>query len=156
MAADTLSDDDPIARIGLRIWARVVDGLLLGVPLMAFVFLASDVDVDERVFDTPVWVRAVTFVLGLSYETFLVAGFGQTIGKKVARIRVVNEDSGEVPSLRDSAQRAVPIAVLSFVPLVGGYVPWVFYLPALWRQRHRGLHDSLAHTVVVTAHHGSS
>lgn len=80
--------------------------------------------------------------IGLSAAYFIVlhGSGGQTIGKKLLGLRVV--DAGhEPPSLRQAALRW--FAVVGFAPIGLGFF-WV-----IWQAEKRGWHDIVAHTWVV-------
>jgi uncharacterized RDD family membrane protein YckC len=139
-------EDSELAGIGQRILARLVDFLVF-LPIFVLTFVVSDVDLDEQVFDTPFWFVVSSWLVALSYEVGLVAAYGQTLGKRVVGIVIVQESTGVTPTLRSSALRAVHI-IFGWVPYVGTLLS-LLPLPALWRERRRGLHDSLAGTIVV-------
>jgi uncharacterized RDD family membrane protein YckC len=69
---------------------------------------------------------------------------GQTPGSRLMRIRVRSADDGSVLMPRRAALRFVGL-VLAAIPLLAGF------LPILFDERRRGLHDMLAGTVVVEA-----
>ena len=83
----------------------------------------------------------VWFVGQPIYEIVFTAASGQTIGKKIKGIRVVNVSDGRTPSLARSIVRCVV--------LLGAF--WAWY-SVLWGNRnHRGPHDRLSRTLVVYA-----
>jgi uncharacterized RDD family membrane protein YckC len=69
---------------------------------------------------------------------------GQTPGSRLMRITVQGADDGSVLRPRRAAYRFVCL-VLAAIPLLAGF------LPILFDDRRRGLHDMLARTVVVGA-----
>jgi uncharacterized RDD family membrane protein YckC len=141
--------DSTLATIPQRIGARVLDMVLLAVPLGTLSWLVSDVDLDERVFDSPPWLFWFGWVTISLYEILLTAWRGQTVGKIVARIRVIDKASWNPPRPGRATLRALPM-IAGAVPVVG-WLLQLAYLPALWTQRRQGLHDRLADTVVVSS-----
>lgn len=139
----------PLAGIGRRVAARLLDGLLIVVVSVVPILLASDIDLDEGVFDVPAWVRWSTWLGGVAYEVLATALVGKTLGKHLVGIRVVDEAGGGLPDLGQAVRRAVP-TLLGVVPVVAG-LSFLLYAPALWHPRRKGAHDSLAGTLVVTA-----
>jgi uncharacterized RDD family membrane protein YckC len=93
---------------------------------------------------------AVAAVLYMAYDTWLIGRTGQTLGKRLLRLRVANLSDGNTPSYQVSLARA---AVL--------WVPFAFLCACVWtvicggwsyfdRPYKQGLHDKAARTVVVT------
>jgi uncharacterized RDD family membrane protein YckC len=69
---------------------------------------------------------------------------GQTPGSRLMRITVCDADDGSVLRPRRAAYRFAWL-VLAAIPLLAGF------LPILFDDRRRGMHDMLAGTVVVAA-----
>ncbi len=69
---------------------------------------------------------------------------GQTPGDRLMQIRVCRADDGEPPSAGRSVFRLAGLT-LAAIPLFAGF------LPILFDDRRRGLHDMLAGTVVVAS-----
>jgi uncharacterized RDD family membrane protein YckC len=69
---------------------------------------------------------------------------GQTPGSRLMRIMVRSADDGKILRPRRAALRFACL-VLAAIPLLAGF------LPILFDERRRGLHDMLAGTVVVEA-----
>jgi uncharacterized RDD family membrane protein YckC len=94
----------------------------------------------------PAWLVGVllafgwTLVVGTYFVLFWSAA-GQTPGMRLLRVRLRGPGGG-APSLGRSLVRMVGL-VLAIVPLFAGF------LPVLFTERRRGLHDYLAGTVVV-------
>ncbi len=80
-------------------------------------------------------------LLAALYFTLFWSAAGQTPGMRLLRLRV-RTLRGETPSMGRSLVRYVGL-ILSIVPLFAGF------LPVLFTERRRGLHDFLAGTVVV-------
>ena len=131
---------------GQRFLAAFVDGFLfLG---LAYVVLRLPFGLAaQRVF------MVVATALYLILATALT---GQTLGKRVFRLRVVEFETGSLPGLRAAVIRwAVPAApaLVGWVsPTVASYVSWfsfAVFMPILKGPQHRGLHDLLAGTIVT-------
>ncbi len=81
---------------------------------------------------------------GLAYYTIMWARFdGATIGKKILKIKIVNNDGTEL------TDRAVVIRfigyILSALPLLLGFF-WI-----IWDRNKQGWHDKIAKTRVISA-----
>jgi uncharacterized RDD family membrane protein YckC len=95
--------------------------------------------------------------VGAVYEIVLTATFGRTLGKLVAKSRVVTDKDGRSkPGWGASALRWFVPGVVSLLAAVGGLLAdtlWVWtvavYLPIAWDPWRQGLHDRFAHTLVL-------
>jgi uncharacterized RDD family membrane protein YckC len=73
---------------------------------------------------------------------------GQTLGKMVLGITVVNEDGTPI-DLGIAAKRAVLFPIASVVPYVGSLLTLLNGLWPLWDVKHQSLGDKMAGTLVV-------
>jgi uncharacterized RDD family membrane protein YckC len=138
---------DASDRVGVasRLGAAVIDGTLLGSLSTAVVWTTLRwcglPFADARIL--PIMpTLAFLLVVGLGYLFLFTAAGGQTIGKMLCGIRVVDEGDDVLP-LRQAIYREV-IALPSILALGLGF------FPALMGDE-RALHDRLAHTKVVRA-----
>jgi uncharacterized RDD family membrane protein YckC len=128
--------------IAFAVDAAVINlvGLFVG-AVAALVF--SVVPVSDNLRSVLIAAGGVLFVVwGIAYFVTFWTATGETPGNRVMRIRVVRADGGPLRTWH-ALMRLVGI-VLS-VPLFAGFVPILF------NDRRRGLHDVLAGTVVVAA-----
>ncbi|MGH2706563.1 MAG: RDD family protein [Actinomycetota bacterium] len=128
-----------IAGIGRRIWARLVDSVILvlgiiAIALVAFISLGDPADAQRAtlLFFLPGWVF---------YEVGMLAAKGGTVGKLALGIRVARVADGENPSFGSAFLRWL----LMNIP----YVSILVVIWALWDGNSQGLHDKAANTVVV-------
>jgi uncharacterized RDD family membrane protein YckC len=139
----------PVA-ISHRLGAAAFDGLLLG-GIGAFVLWATlkVADASPSSLGAAALVPMGVFVaaVGVAYLLMFTAAGGQTVGKMLTGIRVVNEDdslpNGDRVTLGQAAGRAI-LAPLSVAMLGLGWLPAVF-------GRGQAFHDRLVHTRVVRA-----
>jgi uncharacterized RDD family membrane protein YckC len=94
---------------------------------------------------------AIGVLVPLATNAYLLARHGQSVGKWILRIRIVDARTGAiVPLLRSFGLR-------HFVPIAIGYIPiagsWLLLADTLFilRRDRRCLHDRLAGTKVVEA-----
>lgn len=90
------------------------------------------------------------------YLILAIALTGQTLGKRLLGIRVVDVATGSLPGLRTAAVRwaviALPLLVGWVSPAVASYTGWfsfAAYVPILKAPQHRGVHDLVAGTIVT-------
>jgi uncharacterized RDD family membrane protein YckC len=152
-----------VAEPGPRLLARIVDTLLVGLPVVAVAYTTLPRSAAEVA--VPVGVAA----LFLLYESLQLAVWGRTLGKRVAGIAVVPDipvvpgvsaDGDVVPedgrpglgrALVRAAVYAIPMA-LRPVPVLGviAGVFWVANVALIFeRPTRQALHDRLARTRVV-------
>ena len=150
--------DEPAA-LWRRVLARLTDMVAVFFLQFALAVILTAVGVPLRWDGAPEpWGKAfVAYVLYVvlfaAYETVFVAARGQTPGKDLCKVKVVDPATLATPSRERVLVRAVVPAVVRLVP--GGYamlgvaVLLVTGLPALVDRRRRTLSDWLAGTVVI-------
>ena len=132
---------------GSRAVAEIIDGLVL-IPVAIVIFALG--------FHGP--VRAIiSGIASLVYNGMLDGGpDGQTVGKRVMRIRTVSAATGELLGIERGFQRAVlPLAfsVVGFLgagtAILGGLGGLLDDLWPLWDPQRQALHDKVAGSIVV-------
>ena len=140
-----------LAPAGARLLGAAIDLVLVGgIDLLVVYFTLKICDLTFAQVLTLPRAPLVSFLVLLNggyLSTFVAAG-GQTIGKMAAGIRVIPADPAAPLSERVSFGQAVVRAagyLVSALPVGLGF------LPALFGQERRALHDRLADTRVVKA-----
>lgn len=114
-----------------RFGATFVDGLILGVISFVFIALLKGGG------------YAVGFLVAISYYTYFEGGpRGQTLGKRLLGIRVVDFSTGGPIGYGRAAVRYVTSIVSAIVIYIG-------YLWMLWDREKQCWHDKTANSVVV-------
>jgi uncharacterized RDD family membrane protein YckC len=122
----------PRANFGQRLLAALIDSVLLAIVGSLIRALFGD---DLGSF--------INFVLGLAYIVYLEGSpSGQTVGKKVLNIRVVDFDTGGPIGYGRAAIRYFA-RILSALPCLLGYF-WM-----IWDRERQTWHDKLSTSVVV-------
>lgn len=80
----------------------------------------------------------------------LLHRYGQTIGKRVFKIRVVRLDGSHCSLLRYIFARWLPVGLLGGIPLLGPLISLIDSL-MIFRSDQRCMHDLIADTIVVRA-----
>ena len=134
------------------------------------------------VWDTALWLAVIVIVWGYPvitwvYSVYLHGRFGQTVGKMVTRVRVVNALTEEPITVRHALLRdCVPILISIPLLIYNSYLlliespvresstinelaNWTFYIGGIWwlveiitmltNNKRRAVHDFIAGTVVV-------
>ena len=73
---------------------------------------------------------------------------GQTIGKRVAGIRIVRKDGSPIPAMRIITHRLLPVQIAAIVPVIGSIAVLVDAL-MIFRPGRNTLHDDIADTKVI-------
>jgi uncharacterized RDD family membrane protein YckC len=153
---------DPAAGLASR-WARLgaalIDSILVGivVAIVSAPFInwhkVFNPDTGESItFSTGQWFgNLIGIVLGFLYYWFMTQKWGQTLGKKLLKIRVVREEDGGAISNNQALSREAFYVVLGGIC---GCIGLIDILWILWDERKQALHDKVAHTVVVKVNPG--
>ena len=147
-AAQVALDDDT-AGVARRAFAGAIDAVILGSIAAAVVLLTlriSELTLAQWRILPPVPMLAFLLLLCGGYFVLFTSAGGQTIGKMVAGIRVVNAGDEMPPQVpfRSAVIRTVT-CLGSVVALGAGF------LPVLFSADRRAFHDRVADTRVVTA-----
>ena len=141
---------EPLARLG----ARVIDIIIWIIvsSILAVVVGGGTSAVGSTDFGVRSWIAgAITTMLLIAYETYMVANKGATVGKIALGLKVVNED-GSAADLQTGFKR-IAIVLLNFIPILG---PLVLILASLASvvmiftdARHQTVWDKVGKTIVV-------
>lgn len=126
-----------------RVVSALLDVVLLGAIDVAVVYLTTQmagVAVAEVATLPLVPLSAFVFGLNVAYVTVFTANGGQTLGKMAMGLRV------EATAGRLTFGTAIVRVVAA---IAGGLVMGAGFIPALWREDRRAVHDQIAHTRVV-------
>lgn len=164
------------ASIGPRAGARLVDFVILGIVnavvigvVLVGAILGQSGGMLMGVGGSSILAGAVGALLGavlnLAYFAILESRSGQTVGKMLLKLRVV-DSAGQVPTLEQALRRNIWVAfgIAGVVPLIGGLVGSLAQLAAVVmiaiaiaddKSGGRGWHDRFAGgTLVVRAQSG--
>lgn len=137
----------PPASLGDRFLARLIDAGVILALLIVPALLSSALKSSASFLS--IMLSLVSVVILFGYEFVLIAKYGQTIGKRVMKVRVVTSDGGQIPRWARAAGR-------TFVPSLIGMATFgtgglLFNLSPLFDDSpwKRGWYDKLAGTVVI-------
>jgi uncharacterized RDD family membrane protein YckC len=141
------------ARFWPRVGAHLVDLVLYGLPLSAFVTTAfvslAHADQPDAPDDGIHVVGLVVGVVGMLSVTviylWVLGRSGQTWGRRIARVRVVRNHTGDPIGIGRALARQL-FWFMTVAPLFG-----LGYLWMLWDDERQTLHDKVADTVVVAS-----
>jgi uncharacterized RDD family membrane protein YckC len=122
----------PRASFGRRLGAQILDALILGVPTTIFFLFLEDG-----------LASLLAVLIDFAYYVYFEGGAtGQTIGKRVLGIRVIDFNSGGPIGYGRALLRAV-------VEIFSGWILLLGYLWMLWDREKQTWHDKAATSVVV-------
>lgn len=141
-----------LAARGSRLLAALIDGLIGAVVAVPFWFLSGLWDYIATGTSAP-----LTFILASGVYGFLCFALihyyflnknGQTVGKKILKIRITGVDDQLKGAPNLLAKRYLPISIVSLIPLIGSLLMLINIL-FIFRKDRRCLHDLVAGTKVV-------
>ncbi|GII40310.1 hypothetical protein Pph01_53130 [Planotetraspora phitsanulokensis] len=119
----------PLRRLTAGIIDTVVLALLTSIAA-AFIPVSSSLPDDSSI-ENPwgsnptVWaLGAAQIIIGVLYLGLAHARWGQTIGKRVLKIKVVSLSTGQAPTLTRAMARALFFLGAPLVPVIGSYGRW--------------------------------
>lgn len=144
-----------LATPGERFLGAFMDGLIgfaVAIPLwIAFYFFgvfSSFAEMGKIGFGFTLLLTLIHFPIYMAVQWKFLKATGQTIGKKVAKTRIVTMD-GRKPEMNDLVfKRYAFVTVISLVPVAGGVLSLVDAL-LVFKADRRCLHDLVAGTQVV-------
>jgi uncharacterized RDD family membrane protein YckC len=130
---------------GRRVLATIVDGIVLSVAfwVMSALFGSASAEGGQVGASLSGLAALAFFILSVAYFIVLEGYLGQTVGKMLLGIKVVREDTGEVPGIKAAFIRTV-------MRLIDGLFAYlVAFIAVLASQKNQRLGDMLANTLVV-------
>lgn len=157
-AAVTLGFAPDLADRWVRLGAILVDAFIGGVFALPglFVLISAGIFSNQNEPNTALLLGSfaafgIAFILLLAIQIFLLVTRGQTMGKKLLGIRIVNYDDGANPGfIKIFLLRIFVNGLICAVPLLG-LIYAVADICFIFRDDQRCLHDLIAGTVVVRA-----
>jgi uncharacterized RDD family membrane protein YckC len=134
------------AGLGARIGARLLDGLIVGLPASIILGLIFRLD-------TTGWiVSAIVSLLWFGYFVLMESNQGATVGKRLLNLRVVGAD-GTPPSIEQAAKRNIWMLFGLIPTFLGGLISFVAVIAIIvtiaTNEANRGVHDQFAETAVM-------
>ncbi|MFD3534496.1 RDD family protein [Streptomyces sp. NPDC058664] len=160
--ADPLAGMPPLAESGKRILARIIDWVIIAIPL-AVIGIPFDIytratedgsDFGDTVNSlnggSQLVFQLITIVAYVAYDTVMTARNGQTIGKKLMKLRVAMLNDGSTPPMSQSLLRALVLWLPALICCACLWPLLILILILVDKPYKQGLHDKAAKTVVVS------
>ncbi len=150
---EIVGDGEVLAQRKDRFLAAIIDsviGLLVGLP---FVFLVGPYLGFENFESQPGYQYLIpatifSFIMFALIHGYMLSQHGQTVGKKVLKIKIVSTEDKKVGLVKLLILRYLPISVVTLVPIAGSFLPALDAL-FIFRKDQRCVHDLIAGTKVV-------
>jgi uncharacterized RDD family membrane protein YckC len=137
-----------------RFWASIVDaliGLACGGPIMyAFGLFDYSKRGESPPFSLTLGLTVLCFGLFVALHGYFLKRDGQTLGKKMLGIKIVDLDDRTAEFSRVILLRYLPISCVSLIPVAGQILPIIDAL-FVFRSDRRCVHDLIAGTKVIKA-----
>ena len=147
-SADLPRDDvSPIADPSSRLEAALLDGAVATLPGLVLMSLGAAVR-SPAVIHAGVWLAVVSIAVFLTIDLVLLARYGQTVGMRLAGLRIVRADGTRATLARILVLRSVLPRAIGLVPVLG----WLFTIVdalCVFSSDRRTIHDHMADTIVV-------
>ncbi len=153
---DDAAGDLVLADRGVRFVAAIIDGLVVAVLGVAAAIVIPALQPAGGGEPDPVLLGVVLLLVVGGLIAVIVVNllwlhrYGQTIGKRVLKIKVMRSDGSRCALSRIVFARWLPISLLGAIPLLGPALQLADSL-FIFRDDRRCLHDLIADTVVVRA-----
>ncbi len=156
-----------LASRGLRLVARIIDGILVGIvaSIVGFPFLGRAMSGLQDIIDSAeagvsspdtgsftrplIAFSLVAAVISAAYHVSLIATRGATLGKSAVGVKVQRLVDQGRPTWGESAMRWATTDLPGLIPTVGGLYSLLDALWCLWDPKRQCIHDKLPKTVVV-------
>jgi uncharacterized RDD family membrane protein YckC len=145
----------PLASLGDRLVGAIVDGIVVGIPavfagMVMGIVLINLFPLDSVAFQVASFVIGLPIGIGLfiAIQGYLLANYGQTVGKRLVNTQIVSDDNRLVPFVPLILKRYIPFWVLGSLPTIGILFVLVNIL-AIFRGNRKCLHDEIAGTKVI-------
>lgn len=130
----------------IRFAAKLVDGIILGVPFMIVFIIAMRSAITNPGAEPDSPFLPLLLQLGMilvqgAYSIFFIGKYGATPGKMVCKLKVVKSDGSSITFARATGR--------FFAEMVSGLVCNIGYIIAAFDSEKRALHDHMCNTRVV-------
>lgn len=122
-------------------------------PARVYIEISAVPDVDPWTLVFLLHLVGALFLVfpALLYELLLTATQGQTIGKIITKIKVINTNNGQAPGWTKSTARWAVLYLPILIPIIGIPIFLLILFSALLNENRQGWHDKIAKTMVVSS-----
>ncbi|MGF1788631.1 RDD family protein [Photobacterium swingsii] len=153
---DVQENQPELASRWSRIGAAIIDSLILGLVMIPLAFFTGGFDgiSQKPPVEAPMTYQLLMAALGFGLYCVVNWKFlsesGQTVGKKILKIKVVYTDCSQATVQDLVFKRYALMLLISYTPWIGGFITMVNVLMIFGKQK-RALHDRIANTKVIVS-----
>jgi uncharacterized RDD family membrane protein YckC len=135
----------------IRVAAKIIDGLIIGVPLMVVMVIVIFALIHPGARQTPSdtilpgmitpLLQIVFFGVQMAYQIFFLGKYGATPGKMACSIKVITADGGNIGYGRATGR--------FFSEILSALICYIGYIIVAFDDQKRALHDHICNTRVV-------
>ncbi|NOR57901.1 MAG: hypothetical protein GQ474_05190 [Sulfurimonas sp.] len=149
---EALTIEYPLASRWSRFWASMVDGILMAlITTPVFYFTGGLQEVDGDIVEQSITYDVIMAIFGIFVFIILNYNFliknGQTIGKKILKIKIVDLDN-KLPTKNILLNRYLVYFLPGHIPVIGSWLSIINILFIFGKEK-RCVHDFIAKTRVV-------
>jgi uncharacterized RDD family membrane protein YckC len=144
-----------LASLGARFGAAFIDSFIMIAIVTPLMWAFGEFDdlsrLEEREYLRSALWSVAGFFIWMGVNGYLLFKHGQSVGKRIVGIRIVNiDDNRRTPFSKLVLLRTLPVQLVAAIPLLGSLLTLVDVL-FIFRQDRRCVHDLIAGTRVVAA-----
>ena len=129
----------------VRFAAKLVDGVILGLPFLVVYFLVLIPQIRNgrpgQFTFAPLMLQFGFIIIKMAYEIFFLGKYGATPGKMLCKLRVVTAEDGRIDYGRATGR--------CFSEIISGMICYIGYIMVAFDSQKRALHDYICSTRVV-------
>jgi len=157
-AVAEFSSADELAGRGARLGAAIIDMIIMLVVLIPVMFIGGYFDMINEAMATGaqpglatglMW-NLISIVIFVVLQFFPLNASGQTWGKKVLKVKIVDMQGNKPDMTKLMGIRYVLVYAISCIPFIGGIL-YLINVLMIFRNDRRCAHDLIAGTKVVHA-----
>lgn len=151
METKTNTDTNVLASRWARLFASLIDTfitLAIIIPLMIYYGVFDRAESGALSFSDTLKLGFAGVILFLGLHSYLLSKYGQTIGKMLLKIKIVDLQGNKPEFFQIILKRYLPIWVITQIPLIGQLLSCLDVL-FVFRKDKRCIHDLIASTRVV-------
>jgi uncharacterized RDD family membrane protein YckC len=133
--------------LGIRLGARLIDGLIIGIPLAIIFNVLIGASVNNGGTGVVIWLLDLILqpLIITAYYAYMESNSGQTFGHKWLGMKTVRYGTGQLLTFNDSFKRNIVL----YIPFIGFIMFIIGAVTINSDPEKRGFHDKLADSQVL-------
>ena len=135
-----------------RLGASIIDAIIaivISIPFMSLFGVWDQIEADGTLpLSTTILFSVLGIALFLLVNGYFLSKNGQTVGKKILDIKIVDLNGSKPEFVSLITKRYLPVWVVTMIPMIGTVLSLIDVL-FIFREDKRCIHDHIAGTMVV-------